>query len=356
MQEIFIPAIFASLATFFITPLTIYIAKKYKLVDDPKFRKHPAQTHKGIVPRAGGLALFTGFALALVLFLPFDSKVQGILIAAFLTVIIGLFDDRKDVSPYLRFLGNILTAAIVVIAGVGIPYITNPFGGVFQLNLLSFQANIFGIHTFFIIADILAIIWIVWTMNIVGWSSGIDGQMPGFIAITAAILGIQSLRFLPTDPSQLLVTQLAFITMGTFIGFIPWNFFPQKIMPGYGGKTLAGLLIATLSILSVAKVGSAILLLAIPMIDAVFLLTRRLVSKKSPFRADRNHLHHYLLDIGWSKRKIALFYWSVSLILGILTLYLNSRQKLFALLMVTVFVGAIIFTASQIVSKDPNES
>jgi UDP-GlcNAc:undecaprenyl-phosphate GlcNAc-1-phosphate transferase len=107
-------------------------------------------------------------------------------------------------------------------------------------------------------------------MNIVGWSAGVDGQMPGFVSICALTLGILSMRFAAIDASQISITLLAFIVSGAFIGFLPWNFFPQKIMPGYSGKTLAGFLLALLAILSYGKVGTALLVLGVPMMDAIY--------------------------------------------------------------------------------------
>jgi UDP-GlcNAc:undecaprenyl-phosphate/decaprenyl-phosphate GlcNAc-1-phosphate transferase len=176
-------------------------------------------------------------------------------------------------------------------------------------------------------------------MNIIGWSAGVDGQMPGFVAISAFVLGLLSFRFALTDPAQLPVAVLAFIVAGAFVGFIPWNFYPQKIMPGYGGKTMAGFLLAILAILSYGKVGTALLVLGIPMADAIYTLVRRVGSKRSPVLADRGHLHHRLLDMGWSRRKIALFYWGLSAILGTIALTVTSAQKLFVLLLVAVGVG-----------------
>jgi UDP-GlcNAc:undecaprenyl-phosphate GlcNAc-1-phosphate transferase len=202
--------------------------------------------------------------------------------------------------------------------------------------------SFFGTHSILVWADLLAFIWILWTMNIVGWSAGVDGQMPGFVAIAALTLGFLSLRFTLKDPSQETVTILAFIVTGTFTGFIPWNFYPQKIMPGYGGKTLAGFLLALLGILSYGKLGTALLVLGVPMIDALYTLLRRIGAKKSPVRADRGHLHHQLLNIGWGKRRIALFYWGVSAILGVIALTVTSQQKVFALLVLAAGVGAFL--------------
>jgi len=257
--------------------------------------------------------------------------------------VVGLFDDRHDVNPYLRLTTNAIAALIMVGAGAGIPYITNPLtGGIIHLDTLRVTFSFFGPHSILVWADLLAFAWILWTMNIIGWSAGVDGQMPGFIAIGALTLGLLSLRFTLIDPNQQSITLFAFIVAGTFTGFTPWNFYPQKIMPGYGGKTLAGFLLALLGILSYGKLGTALLVLGIPMIDALYTLIRRIGSNKSPVQADRGHLHHRLLDLGWGKRRIALFYWGVSAILGVIALTVTSQQKLFTLLLLAAGIGAFL--------------
>lgn len=338
-----IPLILSAIFSFIASPLAISIAKKFHLVDDPDHRYHPARTHIGIIPRAGGLAIGIGVLVPIFLLLPLTKLVIGVIISTILLITVGIIDDKKDVNPYLRLATNAIAAIIVVGAGAGIPYITNPFtGGILHLDTWRITFQLFGPHSILIWSDLLAFIWIMWTINIIGWSAGVDGQMPGFVAIAAFVLGLLSLRFTLIDPSQIVVTTLAFIVCGAFAGFIPWNFFPQKIMPGYGGKTLAGFLLALLGLLSFGKLGTALLVLGIPMSDAVYTLIRRVGSKKSPVLADRGHLHHRLLDMGWGKRRVALFYWGLSAILGIAALNITSQQKLFTLLVVAVLVGGFL--------------
>jgi UDP-GlcNAc:undecaprenyl-phosphate/decaprenyl-phosphate GlcNAc-1-phosphate transferase len=341
-MNLLLPFLVALLVTGGITPLIIRLAIKYKLVDNPHTRYHPAHTHKGIIPRAGGLAIGIGFIVAVFLFVPITKITIGILIGSVILMLVGLIDDRQDVNPYIRLTTNALAALVVVFAGVGIPYITNPFGGVLHLDTLRLTFQFFGSHSIIVWSDVFAFLWIMWTMNIIGWSAGVDGQMPGFVGISALVLGLLSLRFAISDPSQLAVTILAFIVSGAFAGFLPWNFFPQKIMPGYGGKTLAGFLLAILGILSYGKVGTALLVLGIPTMDALYTLLRRIGAKRSPVLADRGHLHHRLLDLGWGKRRIALFYWFVSAILGAIALTVTSAQKVFALLLVAVALGGFL--------------
>ena len=331
----------AAAVTFATTPAVIYLAKRFRLVDDPSVRHHPASVHRGIIPRAGGLALYTGLITAIFLFLGISTVAVGIAGAGLLLVVIGLMDDRKDVNPYIRLITLSVAAAVVVASGVSIPYITNPAtGGILQLDAWKIMLPFAG--PIAIGSVIFSYLWIMWTINIVGWSAGVDGQMPGFVAIAATTLGILAFRFNLADPTYRAVPLLAFIVAGVFAGFLPWNFYPQKIMPGYGGKTLAGLLLGILSILSYGKVGTALLVLGIPTLDAAYTLVRRLSTGKSPVWADRGHLHHQLLNLGWGKRRIALFYWTVSAILGAVALTVTSRQKLFLFLLVAVAFGIFI--------------
>jgi len=323
------------------TPLAISLARRYGLLTDKTKRSHPAHTHKGIIPRGGGIPIFISLVVGILLFVQMEKIVVGILIALTLLLIMGLWDDKFDSSPYLRFLANIGISTIVVAFGLGIPYVSNPLGGVFQLDAWSISIDFFGTRSILLLADIVAVIWLTWMMNMVNWSKGVDGQLPGFVAITALFLGLLSQRFVGHDIRAETVMTLSFIVSGAFLGFLPFNFFPQKIMPGYGGGAIAGFMLGVLSILSFGKVGTAILVLAIPMLDAVYTILRRINHGKSPFRADWGHFHHRLLEIGWGKRRIAVFYWIISCILGVASLFLNGSEKFIAF--ITVGVILIMF-------------
>ncbi len=340
----FLPFLAAAGLTFISVPAVIQIANYFGLVDNPKKRFHPAHTETRIIPRAGGLALYFGILLTASVFIPFAKGVVGILLGAGFLVLVGLVDDKQDVHPYLRLGVNVLAAMLAVAGGAGIGFITNPIsGGVIHFDTIRWSFNFLGQHSILPVADILAIIWLTWTMNIVGWSTGIDGQMPGFVTISAFVIGLLSFSQISIQNFPAWTgTALAFITAGAYFGFLPWNFYPQKIMPGYGGKALAGYLLGTLAILTTAKLGTAILVLGIPIIDAIFVFSSRILSLRNPVVATRTHLHHRLLDAGWSKRSISLFYWIVSAILGVVALTVNPRQKIFAVLVVAVSVIGII--------------
>ena len=340
IQTLGLPFLIALLIAGLSTPIVIAIAKKFGLMDDPKHRHHPAAVHIGSVPRAGGLALFLGIAIPLLVFFPWTTLTLAILLSAALLTTVGLLDDKHDVNPFVRLGTNALACIIVIAAGVTIPYITHPLGeGILHLDALRIPL---GAITITPLPMLFSFIWLFWTMNIIGWSAGVDGQLPGIVVIGAGVLGILSLRYSAKDPSQIYVTLLSMVVAGSFLGFLPWNFFPQKIMPGYGGKTLAGFFLGLLSILSYGKVGTALLVLGIPMIDAVFTLVRRISKGKSPILADRGHLHHHLLDLGMSKRMIALLYWLLSAILGAIALSVTSTQKAFLFLLIMVLLGGFL--------------
>ena len=337
LETIILPFLLAFIATMIIVPLCIPLIKKFGLIDDPKVHIHPGIIHSKPIPRGGGIPLFLGTLIAFIVFLPLNGTTIAVLFASFLALVVGILDDRfnakaKDVSPYLRFLINILSAVIVVGSGVTIPYITNPFGGILELNIVLFP--MLGIT----LGDIVAGAWIIWVMNMLNWSKGVDGQMPGIVAISAIVIGILSLRFPFVLTSSLIDAKLAFILAGSSLGFLFFNFHPARIFPGYGATSIY-LLLAVVSILSSAKLATAILVMGIPTVDALFTIGRRLIHKKSPFRGDNWHLHHLLLRLGYSQRQIAFFYWTLSALLGTISLTLESKSKLFALVMLIVIVG-----------------
>ncbi len=337
------PFLFSFVLVFFFTPLVILFAKQFGLIDDPKKRKGP-HTHEKPIPRAGGLAIFLGFIICAVIFLPLTKQIVGILIGSAALVIIGLLDDKFDLSPKSRFIANFLVAGFVISTGLGIPYINNPINGkIIYLNEPSLCFTVFGgTHCVWILADIIALVWIVWMMNMVNWSKGVDGQMPGVVAISAFILAILAFRFTETDLSQWTNATLAAVVSGAFFGFLPWNFYPQRIMPGYGGGSLAGFLLAVIAIFSGGKLATAILVLGVPFIDATFTIVRRIWKGHSIFKGDSEHLHHRLLKAGWGRRRICLFYYLLSVILGTIALFVSPKEKIFFIILIVIFFFGII--------------
>lgn len=345
----------AYILSLMITPIVAILAKKFDFVDHPN-RAHPAILHEKPTPRAGGVALYLAILLTILIvyFLSqntslfswefnLDKKIVAILIGGLIAVAVGTIDDKYEISPYLRLLSNILVALIIVAAGVGITFIINPLGGQIRFDQIVFGFDFLGeTRTIILIADLVAIFWITWLMNAVNWSSGVDGQLSGIVSVATFVIGLVALRYFNNDLNQFEVVVLAFATAGAYLGFLPYHFFPQKIMPGYGGSSLAGMLLAVLSILAGGRVATALIILIVPLADAAFTIIRRLLAKKSPFYGDREHFHHKLLDLGFTKSQIAYVYTVVTLALGFFALTLNSKSKLFALLsLIVVTLGAI---------------
>jgi len=326
-----------------ITPLVILFYKKMKWLDDPKKNKHVKVVHKYPVPRGGGIVIFLTILIVSLKYLPVDKHLIGIMLGALILMIVGVIDDVKNLSPYWRLGLGFLAAGIVVGAGIGVPYISNPLGaGVINLSQPQIQIFLLGkVRTIWILADIMALFWIVGAMHFVNWSKGLDGQLPGIVVVAAIVIGLLSMQFVD-DVTQWPVIILAASLAGAYLGFLPFNFYPQKIMPGYGGGVLAGYFLAVLSILSGAKVATAILVLGVPLMDAIYSVIRRVMQGKSPVWGDRGHLHHKLMDSGWGKRRIAVFYWLVSLVLGVVALKLNSEQKLYTIVLIGVMVGGLL--------------
>ena len=178
-------------------------------------------------------------------------------------------------------------------------------------------------------------------MNAINWSSGVDGQISGVVTVASFVLGMISLSY-SADITQWPVAILAFATAGAFLGLTVFHFFPQKIMPGYSATSLAGLLLGVISILATAKVGALLVVLGVPFIDFVYILVRRIISGKSPVWGDKSHLHHKLLEMGWGKRRVALFYWLVTVVLGLAALNFQARVKLAIIIGLALLMGMFL--------------
>jgi UDP-GlcNAc:undecaprenyl-phosphate/decaprenyl-phosphate GlcNAc-1-phosphate transferase len=349
MLQFFIVIAISALISFILTPLVRNFFVSRHWVEDPQKKNLKTNNATALkpVPRGGGLPIFIAILITSLIFLPLDKHLIGILVAALFTLLIGLWDDIKDISPKLRLTTNIIAALIVVSVGIGIAFISNPIsGGVIDLSWPRITFNLFGTHSIWLISDLLAIFWIVWCMNIVGWATGVDGQLPSFVTIAAFFMGLLAFRY-ATDITQWPVIILAASVCGAYLGFLPFNFFPQSIMPGYSGKSLAGFFLAVLAILSGAKLATLIFLLGIPMLDAIYTIIRRIIQKKPIYIGDGQHLHHRLLKKGWSRRNISLFYSFFTLLSGVIVLLLNSSQKLYVFIALALIFFAFTFTLSQ---------
>lgn len=344
MAQIFLGFLSSFLITVLTTPLAIRFAKKFKLLDDPKKRPHPAHIQNRIVPRAGGIPIFLGIAVSILLFAGVSFVNIEIVLALTLLLVVGLLDDfLTEFKPVIRLGLQVLAALIAVWSGIGIDFITNPLGGILYLN--AYGINLFGLGEINLIADIFALIWIVWMMNMVNWSKGVDGQMPSITTVAFLTIGFVSLGFYNQgDAGQLLPTVLSFICAGAALGFLIFNWHPAKIFPGFSGSTILGFMIAILSIFSSAKLAIALLVLLVPTIDFFYTFFRRILEKKSPLKGDQKHLHHLLLQRGLTHSQISLLYAFSCVLLGMLSTNLNSQGKIFTIIVVGVVIfGAILW-------------
>lgn len=326
-----------------IAPLTIALYKKKGWLDNPQKNVHVKKTHKKSVPRGGGIVIFGAFLLSTLIFLHIDKYLVAILLAAFLLTVVGILDDIFDISPKIRLITGLLAALVVVGSGIGIAYVTNPFGaGVIHLNNPQIAIFLFGkMRTIWVLSDIFALLFILWNMNIVNWSKGVDGQLPSFVSVAMVVIAILSSRYVD-DPTLFDTATFSLIIAGAYLGLLLWNWYPQKMMPGYGAGSLAGFFLSVAAIISGAKIATVLIVLGIPTADATFTLLRRLYRKKSPLWGDRGHFHHVLLDYyGFSRSQISLIYLLSSLLLGLIALYLNTTGKMITMAVIFVIVFGV---------------
>ena len=341
---VYVPFLLAFVVSVAITYLTIMAYRGLGIVDRSTKQEHPKHIHTKPVPRGGGIPIFAAILITTLMLGTIDQHMAGIFVGAFILMGLGILDDIMDLSPYVRLIMGIVAAVAVVWAGIGISFVSNPFGG----GLIVFNN--------WLVADILAILWIVWTMNFVNMGAkGLDGQLPGVVIIAAVIMGIMSFRFandVTTWPSAF----LAFAVAGAYAGLLVFNIYPQKIMPGWGGGAQAGFFLAVLSMLSGSKLATALIVLGVPLMDVVYAIIRRIRAGKSPAWGDALHLHHQLLKLGWSKRQVALFYWLVTAGLGLIALQLNSQMKAYTILLIAVAVGGVLLWINLYISQKQSES
>jgi UDP-GlcNAc:undecaprenyl-phosphate GlcNAc-1-phosphate transferase len=313
---IFLISIFLSAV---LTLLIRRLALKFNIVDQPEIGGR--KIHLKPVPLLGGLAIFLTFFLILFLvyFSPFwpmkkigffevlpknlnlvtIKQIAGLFVAGLILVIGGFLDDKYHLKPKQQIIWPILAALVVIISGIGIRYINNPFGsGFWHFDQWKFEIfRIKGVPFYFTpLADLFTFIWLMILMYSTKLLDGLDGLVSGISIIGGlAIAGL----CLFTQFYQPDVAILALIFAGASLGFLFFNFHPAKIFLGEGGSLLAGFMLGSLAIISGGKIATAFLVLALPILDVIWVVVRRIfVEHHSPFLADRKHLHFRLLDIG----------------------------------------------------------
>ncbi len=333
------------LLAWILIPVVRKLALRFGAVDNPQKHNHPAILHKDIVPRAGAAAFVIAFVVISLVVLPPAKKLLGIYAGAVVMAVVGVLDDRaasgesRELNPYVRLGVELFAACLVVGAGVGIAFFRNPFNGIVRLDFVNIPIYFYGVHNILLLADIAALIWIVWVMNMLSWSNGVDGQFSGIVFITFLVLCVISLRGVGESPMEMYPAFLSAVGAGASLALLPATWHPSRIMWGFGA-TACGLIIAAVSVLSRAKVAVALLVLLVPALDAVVAVGRRTARGQSPVWGDNDHLHHHLLRMGLSQRVVAVLYWLFTIGGGLLALYAAEKGNLLTILMV---VGAVLF-------------
>lgn len=336
-----IPFISALIISLIFTPLIrSYCLGKNIALPDIRLR----DTHHQKTPRLGGLAIFLSFYLVIIGFLIFspetlhfvdekflgiDLNLFGLMLAGLVWIIVGIIDDIKGIKPFSKFFWQGVCGLIIVGFGIKIWWLSNPLGG---LNI------VLGPWTYLLVP-----MWIGLLMNVLNWFDGIDGLTPGISIITLVVLGILSIN---PEVNQPATAMLCAILAGSVLGFLPYNWFPAKIFLGDSGSMFLGLAIGVFSIISGAKLATAALVLGVPIIDAFWVIIKRISQKKSPFYADKSHLHHQFLEAGFNQKQTVLIIYAISAGFGIIALQSGTEGKIRAfgwLLVAMVIIGIILF-------------
>lgn len=319
--------ILAFILVVFLTLVVGGLANLADVVDRPRGRHQ----HKQTVPLLGGVAVFLAFALVVMLLmeptqaLPIENLLT-ILGVGTIYVLLGFLDDVYDISPWSKLLGQLAAAIVLVGADIKIEFIGNPFESQGLVEFGSYSA-------------LVTVLWIMLMVNATNWADGLDGLVTGNGLIAAVVIGILSLQTQNTE-----VAKLAFVLAGSLAGFLLYNFHPAKIFLGDSGSMFIGFILSVLAFLGGAKLATAILVLAIPILDTGLTIMYRLVKNKPVYVGDRNHLHHRLLDQGFSQRQVAGMFYAGGLAFGLVSLFLQGEMKLIAFLVLMVlFVLAWVF-------------
>ncbi len=323
------------------------IALKFNIVDKPLVQR---KIHNKNIPLLGGMAIFLSFFILSFLMRDYlligNLKVNnllGVFFGACFLMFGGFLDDKYTLSPLKQLIFPILAVLSVLIGGVEIEKITNPFGGYIYFNKLNIEIfQIDGVKYYFtVFSDLLISIWLILMMYTTKLLDGIDGLVTGVSAIGGIIIFLFTMSTTYYQPD---IGMASLIFSGACIGFLIFNWNPATIFLGEGGSLLLGFILGVLAIISGGKIAIALLIMGIPIMDLLWTIIRRLFSGKNPFKsADRLHLHHRLLDSGIGQKNTVLIFYFFATLFGMSALFLQSTGKILAIfLLLTVMLGLII--------------
>jgi len=320
-----------------LTPLVALVAKRLKIVDNPALDER--KIHKQIIPLMGGFAIFFSFFLVVfvVYFLKFPifshisfNQIMALFTGALVLMLGGFLDDKYNLRPKYQIIFPIIASLIIVLVGTNLKEITNPYGGTIKLDSIY-------LWPFFTLIDAIIFFWLMGMMYTTKLLDGLDGLVAGLTSIASLMI-----CFLSLTPKfyQLDVALIAGIFAAANLGFLIFNFYPAKIFLGEGGSLFSGFVLGFLSIVAGGKIATALLVFGIAAIDVFLVILRRLIKNKPIFMGDSQHLHHRLLKAGFSQKQIVLAFYFLAIIFGALTLFLQSKEKFIAILL--LFILAII--------------
>ena len=291
--EVLYGAAIALVIVVLLTPAVGGMARLLGVVDQPDGRR----LNRRPIPRLGGLAIFLGILVPSLAFLKLTGEMRGIVIGAAVACVVGAIDDFRGLAPAPKLAGQVLAAAIPTVFGVWVDRFTFPF---------------VGIHTLPSSAGIpITIVWIVAIMNMVNFLDGMDGLASGVCAIAGLTFAVLALSLDKVDAAI-----LSAIVAGACVGFLRHNFFPARIFMGDSGALVLGFTLATVAVAGLLKTATTVVLflplvvLAVPIIDTSFVVAKRMKYGVPVYAADRSHLHHRFVNIGFSQRRAALTMWA----------------------------------------------
>ncbi len=350
MQYILLSALLAFLITYFAIPVVIQIAKSKKLYDEPDERK----VHKVVIPTLGGVGIFAGFIMAVLMCVPDTAldvgNLKSYVAAAVVIFFLGLKDDILVLSANKKFIGQLVAAVIIM-----------RFGNIYLNNLHGFL----GIHSIpYIASVVLTIFTIIVITNSFNLIDGVDGLAGSLGLITSLAFGTY-FYFASTNGSYIVYSVMALSLVGATLGFLIYNYSPAKIFMGDTGSLLLGLINSVLVIKFIAAaslptnpiavnaapaLGFAVLM--VPLFDTLRVFGLRILDRRSPFSADRIHVHHYLLDLGFSHKKITLSCVAATIVFIVAALLLQrfgTTLVVIALLTLAfTFIGIIYYSRKKI--------
>ena len=320
----------ALVVSFLMTPVVKTFAYKVGAIDVPKDAR---RMHKVPIPRLGGLAIFIGFIVSILLFVKITPEMKSILLGAVIIVVLGVVDDIMALPALLKFVVQIVAALIPALSGVQIIAFSNP--------------NIFSDNLYWVLGNLsipFTVLWIVAITNSVNLIDGLDGLANGVSAISATTMLVIALV---GGQSQVAIVLAALV--GACVGFMPYNMNPAKMFMGDTGATFLGYILATMSIQGLFKYYAVIsfvvpfLILGLPIFDTSFAFIRRIAHGQSPMHADRSHIHHRLIDMGLNQKQAVATLYVISAILGLSAVVLTTSNELKAMLFfLTLCVVAVV--------------